>query len=351
MTLSAYFRFLGCFLLICAALLSNAQVRKPDLLYKKDKTILEAVIVEVSETEIQYRRFSNPQGPVYVVKKSEVNKIVYTNGETEELVATGKSDKKSSDKPDKKVADKKEPAKASEKKTAPKEKEVAKAKPVKEVKAKPEKAPKAPRADSEGITFKIGIRGGANLSTITNNNATAGETVPGSNLAYHGGLVFNIGGKHFSVQPEVAYSQLGFKLEDADGKAVVVYNTVTAPVLLKYTIGEGGLRFFVNAGGYVSYGLSRKLTLTDKTDNTTTTYNVKSADLDNDGRLQFGAVAGAGLTFMLGRTELFLDGRYYYGLGSNAPTEIEVNGNKVNVKQDFFNNIQVGVGVLIPLGK
>ena len=346
MTLSVCFRFLGCFLLVCTALLSNAQVRKPDLLYKKDKTILEAVIVEVSETEIQYRRFSNPQGPVYVVKKSEVNKIVYTNGETEELVATGKSDKKSSDK---KVAEKKEPAKASDKKTAPKEKEVAKAKPVKEVKTKPEKAPKAPRADSEGITFKVGVRGGANLSTQTNNNAIAGAPAPGSNLGYHGGLVFNIGGKHFSVQPEVAYSQLGSKLEDNDFKFVGVYNTVTAPVLLKYTIGEGDLRFFINAGGYVSYGLSANTKLTDKSDNTSITSN--NSDLDSEGRLQFGAVAGAGVTYMLGRTELFLDGRYYYGLGSNAPTEIEVGGNKVNVKQDFFNNIQVGVGVLIPLGK
>ena len=348
MTLSAYFRFLGCFLFICAALLSNAQVRKPDLLYKKDKTILEAVIVEVSETEIQYRRFSNPQGPVYVVKKSEVNKIVYTNGETEELVATGKSDKKSSDK---KVAEKKEPAKASDKKTAPKEKEVAKAKPVKEVKTKPEKAPKAPRADSEGITFKVGVRGGANLSTQTNNNAIAGAPAPGSNLGYHGGLVFNIGGKHFSVQPEVAYSQLGFKFENvADAKIVAIYNTVTAPVLLKYTIGEGNLRFFINAGGYASYGLSAKIKVTSLPANTSTTIDVSSADLDKEGRLQFGAVAGAGLTFMMGRTELFLDGRYYYGLGSNAELVSPAPSIPAQ-KADFFNTIQVGVGVLIPLGK
>ena len=349
MTPSARFRFLGCFLFICTALWSNAQVRKPDLLYKKDKTILEAVIVEVSETEIQYRRFSNPQGPVYVVKKSEVNKIVYTNGETEELVATGKSDKKSSEKPDKKVAEKKiaekkEPAKAPDKKTAPKEKEVAKAKPIKEIKAKPEKAPKAPRAESEGVTFKVGLRGGANLGTITDNNAIAGGPAIGYNLGYHGGLVFNIGGKHFSVQPEVAYSQLGFKIEDPDVKVATVYNAVTVPVLLKYTIGEGNLRFFVNAGGYANYGLSAKLTATDKSDNTKTNFDISSADLEKDGRLQFGAVAGAGLTFMLGRTELFLDGRYYYGLGSNAK--------KVpDKKQDFFNAIQVGVGVLIPLGK
>ncbi len=345
---SSFLRWLGCLFLTISTLAATAQVRKPDMLYKKDKSIIEAVIVEVSDTEIEYRRFSAPDGAVYKIKKADVSKIVYTNGETEELITTATNPDKKTAAPKKEVAQKTKPEKepkATKEKVAktPKEK-VAKEPKVAEEKVA--KEPKAPRtaAESGGIGFKVGVRAGANLGTISNNNVSAGDPTPGFNLGYHGGLVFNIGGQRFSVQPEVLYSQAGAKLEDSDLKVTTLVNTVTVPLLLKYTVGSGNLRFFVNAGGYASYALSAKTTLLDKTDNTTIVINTSSADFPADGRLQFGAAAGAGITYILGRTELFLDGRYYYGLGNNAEAI-------PNVKKDFFNTIQVGVGVLIPLGK
>jgi|GEM_PF-817494 len=333
MAFLSYIRLLGCLLLTACTLFAAAQVRKPDMLYKKDKSIIEAVVVEVGENEIQYRRFSNPQGPVYSVKKSEVSKIVYTNGETEELLTTVKPEKKS-------IAKQTSPEKT-DKETAKKTQEKSVKEPQKEV----AKAPKEPRTNSEsgGIGFRIGLRGGANLST-TSAIADASETLDYA-LGYHGGLVFNIGGKNFSVQPEVHYAQFGLKVEDSEYKAQALFNTLTVPLLLKYSIGTGNLRFFVNAGGYGSYALNGQVKITDK--DTGETEIIKSDYKNattNEGRLEFGAVAGAGVTFMLGRTELFLDGRYYYGLGNNAE---KVAG----VKQEFLRTIQVGFGVLIPLGK
>ena len=172
----------------------------------------------------------------------------------------------------------------------------------------------------------------------------AGETI-GYAPGYHGGLVFNIGIKNFSIQPEVHYAQFGFKVEDSNLKAQATLNTVTVPILLKYSVGTGSLRFFVNAGGYGSYALNGQSKFTDKASGETETIKIdfKNATT-NEGRLEYGAVAGAGVAFMLGRAELFVDGRYYYGLGNNAPAV-------ANVSKEFLRTIQVGFGVLIPLGK
>ena len=344
----SYVRFLGCLLLTTCTLFAAAQVRKPDMLYKKDKSIIEAVIVEVGDSEIQYRRFSNPQGPVYSIKKAEVSKIVYTNGETEELLTTVKPEKKSMakqvapEKPQKEVV-----SKTKEKPAKEPKKEVAKVvkEPKKEV-AKAPKEPKAPRASSEsgGITFKVGVRGGVNLST-SSVKLDAGETI-GYAPGYHGGLVFNIGSKNFSIQPEVHYSQFGFKFEKSDFKSQTTLSAVTVPILLKYSVGAGNLRFFVNAGGYGSYALNDQVKTTEKATGVTLTTNSDFKNVitdENEGRLEYGAVAGAGVAFMLGRAELFVDGRYYYTLGNNASAVAMVN-------KEFLRTIQVGFGVLIPLG-
>lgn len=54
-----------------------------DKILKKDNTSIDATVLEISQTEIKYKKFSNPTGPTYVVPKSEVNMITYGNGEKE----------------------------------------------------------------------------------------------------------------------------------------------------------------------------------------------------------------------------------------------------------------------------
>lgn len=66
-------------LLLCSWLTSKAQ----DLVLKKDKTRIEATIVEITEDAVQYKRFDFQDGPLYNIKKSEVFMIVYKNGLTE----------------------------------------------------------------------------------------------------------------------------------------------------------------------------------------------------------------------------------------------------------------------------
>ena len=55
----------------------NAQ----DVITMKDGSDVQAKILEVTTSEIKYKKFSNPDGPVFTVKKSEVLLVRYENGE------------------------------------------------------------------------------------------------------------------------------------------------------------------------------------------------------------------------------------------------------------------------------
>lgn len=45
---------------------------------KKDKKIVEAIVYEDNDTEIQYKRASNPDGPMYKKDKKDIKKVEYT---------------------------------------------------------------------------------------------------------------------------------------------------------------------------------------------------------------------------------------------------------------------------------
>lgn len=54
-----------------------------DKIYKTDNTVIEAKVVEINRVEIKYKKFSNQNGPAYIIPKEEVSMIVYENGEKE----------------------------------------------------------------------------------------------------------------------------------------------------------------------------------------------------------------------------------------------------------------------------
>jgi Outer membrane protein beta-barrel domain len=189
--------------------------------------------------------------------------------------------------------------------------------------------------------LKVGVRAGVNLG----NFGEAGKFVTDgieSPVAFHGGLVFNIGGKLFSVQPEILFSQFAIEgrlVEPITGTSVVgssTLNQVQVPILLKLAFGGDKLRFFINGGGYGSYAINgnSKSTINGSTTTSKITFD------NNEGRFEYGAVGGAGIQLGIGRAQLLLEGRYNYGLGSNAP----------KVQSQVYSRIIMGsVGVLIPL--
>ncbi|MBI3520216.1 MAG: hypothetical protein HY062_12790 [Bacteroidetes bacterium] len=54
-----------------------------DTILFKDKQRIIAIVKEVSPTEVQYKKAEMPDGPMYIVSKRDIEKIIYKNGYTE----------------------------------------------------------------------------------------------------------------------------------------------------------------------------------------------------------------------------------------------------------------------------
>src|SRR5688572_5503757 len=67
--------------LFAAALTVSAQ----DKIYRQNGKVIEAKILEVGASEIKYKDFSNPEGPVYILETDRIKKIVYENGKEEKF--------------------------------------------------------------------------------------------------------------------------------------------------------------------------------------------------------------------------------------------------------------------------
>lgn len=57
------------------------QARAQDLIVKRDSSRIEARVTEISPAEVRYKRFSNPDGPTYVLPVEAIHAIRYANGE------------------------------------------------------------------------------------------------------------------------------------------------------------------------------------------------------------------------------------------------------------------------------
>ena len=64
-----------------AVLLGMLTAEAQDIIVKRDSSRLEARVTEISPDEVRYKRFSNPDGPTYVLPASAVAAIRYSNGE------------------------------------------------------------------------------------------------------------------------------------------------------------------------------------------------------------------------------------------------------------------------------
>lgn len=76
--------------LFCASLVSMAQ----DVIVKIDGSTIQSKVMEINGTEIRYKKWSNQDGPMYSINRSEVNSINYQNGEVE-LITSGTDVKQS----------------------------------------------------------------------------------------------------------------------------------------------------------------------------------------------------------------------------------------------------------------
>ena len=63
-----------------------------DVIVKKDGSTILSNVLEINETNIRYKRFSNQGGPIYTINKSEIMSINYENGEKDDFSGKRKCD-------------------------------------------------------------------------------------------------------------------------------------------------------------------------------------------------------------------------------------------------------------------
>jgi hypothetical protein len=56
-----------------------------DTIFFKNAGKIVVLVKEVSQTEIQYKKLELPDGPMYIVSKNDIEKIIYKNGYTETI--------------------------------------------------------------------------------------------------------------------------------------------------------------------------------------------------------------------------------------------------------------------------
>jgi hypothetical protein len=72
-------------LLIACLFCSVTFLFAQDKIYRQNGKIVEAKIIEIRASEIKYKEFNNPDGPIYVLETDRIKKIVYENGKEEKF--------------------------------------------------------------------------------------------------------------------------------------------------------------------------------------------------------------------------------------------------------------------------
>ncbi|MBP7807712.1 MAG: hypothetical protein KA163_00330 [Bacteroidia bacterium] len=67
-------------ILIILFLTTGVKIFSQDQLFKKDNSKLEVKVLEVTPDEVKYKLKNNANGPLYIVRKSDVALIIYENG-------------------------------------------------------------------------------------------------------------------------------------------------------------------------------------------------------------------------------------------------------------------------------
>jgi hypothetical protein len=78
-----YFKIVSCVLIfiICEKVLAQS-----DTLIYKNKEKLLGKVIEINDTDIRFKKESNPTGPIYSVDRNKISEIRFSNGQVEQIV-------------------------------------------------------------------------------------------------------------------------------------------------------------------------------------------------------------------------------------------------------------------------
>lgn len=176
----------------------------------------------------------------------------------------------------------------------------------------------------------FGIRGGVNFATLYDAE-TDDEAEYVTSTGVLAGIYFQlpINNSSFIIQPEILYSQKGYKLLSDDGTFVADINYIEIPVLIKFKYElDNGLAPYIEAGPYVGFLISTEVEKNDQ---------VIAEEIKKINEIDFGLAIGAGLSYHC----LSLGIRYSFGLVPVPDIEEE----NIDLKNHVFSIV---AGVTIP---
>lgn len=165
---------------------------------------------------------------------------------------------------------------------------------------------------AQAQSVRFGLKAGASLTNVTKSGDGAANK-----FGFNGGVLANFAvNDMFSIQPEVLYSNKGFRIKDTSSSQRLALNYIDVPVLVKVATGATGL--FFELGPQVGFRTSAAY----KDSNVTVNFNdaIKSVDFGYAAGLGFQTESGAmvGLRYNGGFTSIAKDNGSFAGLPTSG---------------------------------
>ena len=167
--------------------------------------------------------------------------------------------------------------------------------------------------------MRFGIKGGLNLANESISSSALGglSLSPSMRIGFHAGLVMDSPiTESISIQPNLLFSQKGFKLSANGNDISTTFNYIELPINFLYHASES---FSVGAGPYLGYALSG--TVSSGSQNTNVTFGSGEAR-----RLDYGLNLTAGYEVSPG---LVISANYSLGLANISDDSSETIKNNV----------------------
>jgi len=209
---------------------------------------------------------------------------------------------------------------------------------------------KGPRSPTTGTPHRIGFVGGLNIASFSGVDEDGEDLNFSSRTVLGLGVVLDLALKpNLSLLFEPMYLQKGAELtfESGPGKFEAAYLEV--PVFFKFALGTRTVRPYLMAGPTIGFNLSHELQ-----------FSAFEQDFENNLKkltrpIDFGLGFGAGVSFPISNTSIFIESRYRLGLFDIAEAGVveEAGFDPIEFGERLDVNtkgIQIMLGITFPLG-
>lgn len=300
--------FLASFLLVlvtCTYLCAQTP-KKPDVIQKLDNTSLEVAIDEINKTDILYRKPNDPKGPLYALPKKDIRRIIWSNGEVEEITTPPAPTQKPGN-----------PTALLTKRPAPL------------------------FWNHKGIYAGLRLGAGVGLAATPTSAALANDP----KLAYQAGATLGYRIKALSVQIDALYTNLTYELNVPEGTQGITaaegqQQNLVVPLTATLSTRLSKIRVGVTLGGYATIQMGQGSTKLTSTENGNK--QVRNCTECSD-EPTYGIVGGLSATLVEKRGyAIVVDARWYQSLDNNETYQIAESGVKMHLGM-------VGAGIVFNL--